>query len=43
MIKGLLVLLAVLCLLMGLLIWAKSRPAPVTAYIPDYATQVWVA
>ncbi|EPX81513.1 hypothetical protein [Litoreibacter arenae] len=28
MIKGLLVLLAVFCLLIALLVWAKSRPAP---------------
>lgn len=31
MIKGLLVFLAVLCLLMGLLIFAKSRPGPSAA------------
>lgn len=28
MIKGLLVLLAIFCVLMSLLVWAKSRPAP---------------
>lgn len=37
MIKGFLVLLAVLCVLMGLLIWAKSRPAPGAASTFGYA------
>lgn len=40
--KGLLVMLAVLCLLMGLLIWAKSRPGPVAEHAP-FAAQAWVA
>lgn len=33
MIKGLLMLLAVFCVLVALLVWAKSRPAVATAMI----------
>ena len=33
MIKGLLVLLAVFCVLVALLVWAKSRPAVASAMI----------
>ena len=33
MTKGLLLLLAVFCVLVGLLVWAKSRPAPLSALL----------
>ncbi|TDT76868.1 hypothetical protein BDE40_0140 [Litoreibacter halocynthiae] len=37
MTKGLLLLLAVFCVLVGLLVWAKSRPAPLSASIQQPA------
>ncbi|PTX57043.1 hypothetical protein C8N43_1708 [Litoreibacter ponti] len=42
MIKGLLVLLAVFCVLMGLLIWAKSRPGPGADLLRDFHPAVMV-
>lgn len=40
MIKGLLVLLAVFCVLIALLVWAKSRPATGSASLMPPATTV---